>query len=88
MSAEKIDQSRVEQDTGRLAGDETPEAPCCCAGLGSCDAGDGQTAPCCDGSMLKRHRLAVCAVVSVLALAFLVSQVGGILGVIAFFRTL
>ena len=37
---------------------------------------------------LKRHRLAVFTVVSAIVLAVLVSQVGGVLGIIGFFRTL
>ncbi len=41
--------------------------------------------PC--GSLLKTHPVAVFAVLAVAILAVLISQVGGILGIIAFFRT-
>ena len=42
--------------------------------------------PC--GSFLKRHWLAAFAMFSLVGLAFLISQVGGGMGIIAFFRTL
>ncbi len=42
--------------------------------------------PC--ASMFKKHPLAGLGIFSVMLLMFLVSQVGGILGIIAFFRTL
>ena len=42
--------------------------------------------PC--GTMFKKHRLGVFLVFSLVFLAFLISQVGGILGIIAFIRTL
>ena len=45
-----------------------------------------QACPC--GSFFKEHRLAVLAVFSLVILAFLISQVGGILGIIAFVWTL
>jgi len=45
-----------------------------------------QSCPC--GSFLKRHRLVAFAVFSLIVLMFLISQVGGILGIIAFIRTL
>ena len=45
-----------------------------------------QACPC--GSFLKEHRLGVLAVFSLVILAFLISQIGGILGIIAFVRTL
>lgn len=67
------------------------QAPCCRPGETGGADGDAVTAeaaqacPC--GSALKEHRLAVFGGLSLLALAFLVSQVGGILGIIGFFRT-
>jgi len=45
-----------------------------------------QGCPC--GSFLKEHRLAAFAVFSLIVLMFLISQVGGIFGIIGFFRTL
>jgi len=39
-------------------------------------------------SLLKKHRLIGLLVLAAVALMFLISQVGGILGIIAFFRTL
>ena len=42
--------------------------------------------PC--GSFFKKHRLAAFAMLSLVILMFLISQVGGILGIIAFVRTL
>ena len=41
--------------------------------------------PC--GSVLRRHRAAIYSVAAGLMLAVVISQVGGILGIIAFFRT-
>ncbi len=40
------------------------------------------------GSFIKKHRLAATAVFSLVILMFVISQVGGILGIIAFARTL
>ena len=45
-----------------------------------------QSCPC--GAMMKRHWLAAFVIFSLVVLAFLISQVGGILGIIAFIRTL
>jgi hypothetical protein len=45
-----------------------------------------QICPC--ASILKRHRLAATLMIGGIALAFAISQVGGILGIIAFARTL
>ena len=42
--------------------------------------------PC--GSMLRNHRLAIFAILAVILVAFFISQVGGILGIAAFVRTL
>ena len=44
-----------------------------------------QGCPC--SSAMKSHWRAALAVFSVVFLAFLISQIGGILGIIAFFRT-
>ena len=43
---------------------------------------------CLCGTMFKKHRLGLFLVFSLVILAFLISQVGGILGIIAFIRTL
>lgn len=54
----------------------------CCGTM----VGDGEKGcPC--SAVMKRHRLAFFTVLSIVFLAFLVSQVGGILGIIAFTRT-
>jgi hypothetical protein len=45
-----------------------------------------QQCPC--GSFLKNHWLAAFTIFAMMLLMFLISQVGGILGIIAFFRTL
>ena len=45
-----------------------------------------ESCPC--GSFLKRHWLAAFAGFSLILLMFLVSQVGGALGIVAFVRTL
>lgn len=55
---------------------------------GCCGSEAGQpTEGCPCGSMLKGHRFAVVAVLAVMGLALLISQAGGVLGIIAFFRT-
>ena len=65
------------------------EAGCCLA----TEPGSADGAGCCGETMqsccqaLKRHRLAVLTVISAIVLAVLVSQVGGVLGIIGFFRT-
>lgn len=46
------------------------------------------TAQCPCGSFFKEHRLAAIGIFSLMILVFLVSQVGGILGIIGFVRTL
>ncbi|MHC4591181.1 MAG: hypothetical protein ACYS8L_00625 [Planctomycetota bacterium] len=62
--------------------------------------GEGSLASCCGPasekppeacpctSVLKAHRVAAIAVLAVMALAILISQVGGVLGIVAFLRTL
>ncbi len=40
------------------------------------------------GQFLKKHWLAALTVFMLIVLAFFISQIGGILGIIAFFRTL
>ena len=46
------------------------------------------TEVCSCGSFLKKHRLIASAAIFLIFLMFVISQVGGILGIIAFFRTL
>ena len=55
----------------------------CCAFMMS-EAGSG--CPC--GPLIRRHRVAILTILAFVAAAILVSQVGGILGIIAFVRTL
>ncbi len=61
----------------------TRSAPMSCCGLET--AATAEACPC--GSVMKKHRVAVFAVLTGVLLAFLISQIGGILGAIAFFRT-
>ena len=56
-------------------------AGCCGPAIGKTTEG----CPC--GSFMKGHRFAAVAVLAVMALALLISQAGGVLGIIAFFRT-
>ena len=58
------------------------EATGCC---GPAMAETTRGCPC--ESMWKNHRLAGVAILGVVLLALLISQAGGILGIIAFFRT-
>jgi hypothetical protein len=48
--------------------------------------GTAEGCPC--AGAFKSHRVACVVVLTVAALAFLVSQLGGVLGIVAFFRTL
>ena len=43
---------------------------------------------CACGSAFKSHPLAACAVLGGIILALVISQVGGILGILAFFRSI
>jgi len=75
----------------RPSGSEFVGAPCCPEGLAwSVPGGDMgqmmQACPC--AAWLERHRLAAYAALTVVGLGFVALQVGWILGVIAFFRTL
>lgn len=64
-------------------GPNVANLPGCC-GSTVADATDGW--PC--ASVLKGHRRLCYAIFAVVGLALLISQLGGILGIIAFFRTL
>ena len=67
-----------EETTARM-----PEPANCCGP----EAGDMmQTCAC--ASFMKKHPLAGLGVLLVMLSMFLISQVGGILGIIAFFRTM
>ena len=48
----------------------------------------GEKTPCPCGSFFKKHPLRIAFFFSVMLLMFLISQVGGILGITAFIRTL
>ena len=61
--------------------EETQMAGCC--GTKMTDMTQG----CHCGSAFKKHRLACFVMITVMVLAFLISQVGGILGIIGFTRT-
>ncbi len=66
-------QTTSKQDvTASCCGPEAPETASGC--------------PC--GSMIKDHKLAAFVMFSLFLLMFLISQVGGILGIVAFVRTL
>ncbi len=58
-----------------------------CCGTEATEATEAATeCPC--ASFFKKHTLAAVGIFSVMLLMFLISQVGGILGIIAFIRTL
>ena len=71
----------MNQEHTRVDKGDVETAGCCGAEAGQATEG----CPC--GSMLKGHRVAVVAVLAVMGLALLISQAGGVLGIIAFFRT-
>jgi hypothetical protein len=66
-----------EENTGRNHGGASCCGPEMMEAMGDC--------PC--GSLMKGHRGILYAILAVVVLAFLISQVGGILGIIGFFRT-
>jgi hypothetical protein len=68
-------------ETDRQQDSEDRTAACC----GPNTAKMMQECPC--ASAMKSHRKTAIVAMSVVFLAFLISQVGGILGIIAFFRT-
>lgn len=77
--------TRPNQGTGEKPDDEwteTGQTTGCCA---PASVQGVQECPC--RSALKDHRVGASIVCAGVALALLISQVGGILGVIAFFRT-
>ena len=83
MNAEN---TRAGQDE---AGRAAPGEPNPTDAVGCCDpmtAEMMQECPC--GTFFKEHRLAGLVIFSLAILALLISQVGGILGIIAFFRTM
>ena len=61
--------------------DDLPAADCCG------DAMEKMTEECKCCSFVKKHKLVGLLMVAVVILMFLISQIGGILGIIAFFRT-
>ena len=88
MSNEKAKNERTED---RPSGPEFVGVGCCGDGVdtaGSCGNMREmmQGGPC--AGFLKRHRLAVFTALTVVGLGFLILQVGWVLGVIAFFRTI
>ena len=88
MSEEEVKPNDAEEERG--TSDETPRSggPDSSAQAGCCNAGMKQMmekCPC--GSIFKRRRGAIYAVLAVMLSALIISQVGGILGIIAFFRT-
>jgi hypothetical protein len=79
-----------ERREGRPSGSGLLGMPCCSENVDWSAPGRDigqmmQACPC--GGWLRRHRLAAYAVLTVVGLGFLALQVGWILGVIAFFRT-
>ena len=81
MSAE--DARRERRERGAEGAVEQAGWAACC-GPAMFDATEG--CPC--AGAFKSHRLVCTVILVVLALAFLVSQVGGVAGIVAFFRTL
>ncbi|NQT88270.1 hypothetical protein HQ560_15995 [bacterium] len=81
MSAEDARRQACE----RKAEDELKEAERAgCCGPAAADTAEG--CPC--AAAFQSHRVVCTIVLAAAALAFLVSQVGGVMGIIAFFRTL
>ena len=74
------EQETTTPDSGQAGGAE--KAGCC----GPEMAEMMKECPC--GAMFKKHRLGAFLVFLLVIVAFLISQVGGILGIIAFIRTL
>jgi hypothetical protein len=75
------EQNGVEPDRTSCGPGHFGAMSCC----GETAGEDASGCPC--GTMMRKHRWAMFSVFSVLIVAFLVSQVGGILGIIAFART-
>jgi hypothetical protein len=58
-------------------------------GPGCCDTGAPESAAACPcKGVFKSHRLAAALICAAVALAVLISQAGGVLGIVAFVRTL
>ncbi len=57
----------------------------CCSSPTEDAAGKTEECPC--GSIMKKHKFACIVFLSIVVLTFLISQVGGILGMIGFART-
>jgi hypothetical protein len=84
-------QTQNERRDRRPRGFESDPMPCCPEGVAWSGDGDnmGQMMRACPCTgWLGRHRLAAYTALAVVGLGFLALQVGWILGVIAFFRTL
>ena len=76
---------RVHDETGKP--DESHPWSCCSPTMTeSAMKAMMETCPC--AYAMKEHRLAIFAVIAGVLLAFAISQVGGILGIVAFLRTL
>ena len=84
-------QARNDRNEERPSESELGGMPCCAEGANwagsSGDMGQMMQACHCAG-WFRRHRLAVYTAAAVVGLGFLMLQVGWILGVVAFFRTL
>ena len=84
-------QARNDRNEERPGGSELAGTPCCAGGVDfSSPCGNMgrmmQAGPC--AGWFGRHRLAVYTGLTVVGLGFLALQVGWVLGIIAFFRTL
>lgn len=82
MSAQNIPQQDRSECNMPGSPDDLPAADCCSDEMGKMM----NECPCC--SFVKKHGGLGLLIVAVVILMFLISQVGGILGIIAYFRTL
>jgi len=82
---------RNEDEKPNCCGNEREPSPGedASSGWSCCEPGaEEATEECPCGSVFKKHRGVLTLALAGVALAFLISQVGGILGIIAFIRTL
>ena len=84
MTEQNVNNSEKAPDANNQGSQAKSEAGLSCCG--SEVMGAMTDCPC--ASFFKKHPLAMLGMFSVMLLMFLISQVGGILGIIAFIRTL
>ncbi len=80
--------NQAERERGASEDGRSSGGPSCCDMVNSGGPNMAEMMKaCCGGSGRKRCRIGFWAMAAGLGLALLISQVGGILGIIAFFRT-